>query len=26
VAARPWLRFLSKPVDYELLHALIHQL
>ena len=26
VAARPWLRFVSKPVDYETLHALIHQL
>ena len=26
VAARPWLRFMSKPVDYETLHALIHQL
>jgi DNA-binding NtrC family response regulator len=24
VAARPWLRFVSKPVDYETLHALIH--
>jgi CheY-like chemotaxis protein len=26
VAIRPWLRFVSKPVDYETLHALIHQL
>lgn len=25
VTARPWLRFVSKPVDYETLHALIHQ-
>jgi DNA-binding NarL/FixJ family response regulator len=26
VAARPWLRFVSKPVDYETLHELIHEL
>jgi len=26
VAARPWLRFVSKPVDYETIHALIHEL
>ncbi len=26
VAARPWLRFLSKPVDYPILHQLIHAL
>jgi CheY-like chemotaxis protein len=25
VRTRPWLRFVSKPVDYETLHALIHQ-
>ena len=24
VAARPWLRFVSKPVDYPMLHDLIH--
>jgi CheY-like chemotaxis protein len=24
VAARPWLRFVSKPVDYPTLHDLIH--
>jgi two-component system C4-dicarboxylate transport response regulator DctD len=26
VATRPWLRFVSKPVDYERLHQLIHEL
>jgi DNA-binding NtrC family response regulator len=26
VVARPWLRFVSKPVDYETLHELIHEL
>jgi len=26
VAARPWLRFVSKPVDYPTLHDLIHAL
>ena len=24
VAARPWLRFMSKPVDYPTLHQLMH--
>ena len=24
VAARPWLRFASKPIDYDALHELIH--
>jgi CheY-like chemotaxis protein len=24
VAARPWVRFVSKPVDYPMLHDLIH--
>lgn len=26
VVARPWLRFVPKPVDYEMLHQLIHGL
>ncbi len=26
VATRPWLRFMSKPLDYDVLHALIHDL
>ena len=25
VVDRPWLRFVSKPVDYETLHKLIHE-
>lgn len=24
LAARPWLRFVSKPIDYETLHRLVH--
>jgi DNA-binding NtrC family response regulator len=26
VATRPWLRFMSKPLDYDVLHVLIHNL
>jgi hypothetical protein len=26
VATRPWLRFMLKPLDYDVLHALIHDL
>ncbi|MBP1689877.1 MAG: DNA-binding response regulator [Deltaproteobacteria bacterium] len=26
VAARPWLRFVAKPVDYSTLHQLMHTL
>jgi len=26
VATRPWLRFMSKPLDYDVLHTLIHDL
>jgi DNA-binding NtrC family response regulator len=26
VATRPWLRFVMKPLDYDVLHALIHAL
>ena len=26
VATRPWLRFMLKPLDYDVLHALIHAL
>jgi DNA-binding NtrC family response regulator len=26
VAMRPWLRFMLKPLDYDVLHALIHDL
>ncbi len=26
VATRPWLRFVSKPADYEALHQLLHDL
>lgn len=26
VAAKPWLCFVSKPVDYETLHRLMHEL
>jgi DNA-binding NtrC family response regulator len=26
VVTRPWLRFMLKPLDYDVLHALIHDL
>ncbi len=26
VAARSWLRFVAKPIDYETLHRLLHEL
>ena len=26
VATRPWLRFMLKPLDYDVLHTLIHDL
>ncbi len=26
VSTRPWLRFVSKPADYQALHQLIHEL